>query len=264
MQNGTSRRAFARAIAALGTATILTCTAGAATATADTGIERSGQTTTPAVYIRYLSSPKFANDESAARTLSEFKGLSAAGKEKYLDYLNEREVLEAFLLATSEAEPGSDPAAAPTARTTTVEKSTSSFNGDVVVVAEQEATFTPDATAGAQARGKLSRGTWETKYSHSQKILGVTVTRLSVWVNYYTNGSKITRVNFAECGKRNFNAAVAISNSVPRHWKDGSYANGSVVWEGSIIYKGFGVSIDKRQKVWANEYGFRGGYLKNL
>ncbi|MBW8738086.1 MAG: hypothetical protein JF621_13495 [Streptomyces turgidiscabies] len=264
MQNGTSRRAFARAIAALGTATILTWTAGAATAIAETGIERSGQTTTPAVYIRYLSSPKFANDEAAARTLSEFKGLSAAGKEKYLDYLNDPKVLEALILATSEAEPGSDPAAAPTARATAVEESTSSFNGDVVVVAEQEATFTPDAAAGAQARGKLSRGTWETKYSHSQKILGVTVTRLSVWVNYYTNGSKITRVNFAECGKRNFNAAVAISSSVPKHWLDGSYANGSVVWEGSIIYKGFGVSIDKRQQVWANESGFRGGYLKNL
>jgi hypothetical protein len=140
----------------------------------------------------------------------------------------------------------------------------------VVIEGEQEATFTPDTTEAAPGesaeatRGKLSRGTWESKYTFNQKILGVTVTRLSVWVNYYTNGSKITKVNFADGGKRNFNAAVSISKSTPKHWKDGSYANGSVVWEGSIIYKGFGVNIDKRQKVWANEYGYRGGYLKNI
>ncbi|MFB7090476.1 hypothetical protein [Streptomyces sp. NPDC056296] len=90
------------------------------------------------------------------------------------------------------------------------------------------------------------------------------MTKLSVWVNYYTNGNKITKVNFADGGKRNYNGAVTISKGVPKHWKDGSYANGSVVWEGNIVFKGFGVSIDKREKVWANEYGYRGGYLKNI
>lgn len=256
-----NRHTVTRAIAALGTAAILAGTAQTA-ANADTGTSRSAETATPAAYINYLTASK---DAGAAQTLSDFKGLSAPDQEKYLDYLNDPKVLEAFLQEAAESEPGAEPKTATAARTMAAEDSTSLFDGDVVVEAAQESTFTPDTTAGVQAaRGNLPKGTWESKYTHSQKILGVTVTKLSVWVNYYTNGSRITKVNFADGGKRNFNAAVAISMGVPKAWKDGSYANGSVVWEGSIVYKGFGVSIDKRQKVWANQTGYRGGYLKNI
>ncbi|MFI9202331.1 hypothetical protein [Streptomyces sp. NPDC053048] len=245
-----NRRTAARTIAALGTAAILAGgTMGTATAadTAGTGTTRNAQTATPAAYITYLSASR---EEGAAQTLKEFKALPVAKQNKYLDYLNDPKVLKALM----EDAPRADRA----------ESRTSMFDGDVVVESRQQATFAPDAPAGSAALGKLSRGTWESWYQASQKILGVTVTKLKVWVNYYTDGNKITRVNFADGAKRNFNAAVSISMGVPKAWKDGSYANGSVVWEGSIIYKGFGIQIDKRQKVWANEYGYRGGYLKNI
>ena len=259
MQNSTTRRAVAKAVAVLGTAAIVAGTVGTASANAD--VARSSQTATPAAYISYLAS---SNEAGSAQTLRDFKALSSSEQEKYLDYLNNPEVFKALMEDASE--PATDTVAS--AKSVATNDTTSLFGGDVVVESEHESTFTPDSTsdstAGVQAKRKLSRGTHESTYTHTQKILGVTVTKLSVWVNYYTNGSKITKVNFADGGKRNYNAAVSISMGVPKAWKDGSYANGSVVWEGSIIYKGFGVSIDKRQKVWANEYGYRGGYLKNI
>ncbi|MFG3079575.1 hypothetical protein [Streptomyces parvulus] len=264
MQTSTSRRRVARSIAVLGAVAIVAGTAVTSVAADDHAATRSGQTATPAAYISYLAS---SSEEGAAQTLSDFKGLPAAEQEKYLDYLNNPEVFRALM--EDAPEPTQDttagPQSAPAEDTTT-----SLFGGDVVVESEHESTFTPDtkpepgSSAEAARKRKLSRGTWESTYSHTQKIFGVTVTKLSVWVNYYTNGSKITKVNFADGGRRNYNASVSISKGVPKHWKDGRYANGSVVWEGNIVFKGFGVSIDKREKVWANEYGYRGGYLKNI
>ena len=37
-----------------------------------------------------------------------------------------------------------------------------------------------------------------------------------------------------------------------------------MIWEGSIIYQGFGIEIDKRHHVTANANGFKRGYLKNV
>lgn len=245
-----NRRTAVRAIAALGTAAILaggTATAATAATGGGSAPARSAKTATPAAYVKYLGA---SHEEGAAQTLKEFKGLSTAKQQKYLDYLNDPKALKALLTETSR--PG---AAA---------RSTSLYKGDVVLEGKHTATFRPDAVNELAAKGKLSRGTWETTYTASQKIFGITVTKLKVWVNYYTDGNLIRQVNFADGAKRNFNAAVSISMSVPKAWQSGPYAHGSVNWEGSIIYKGFGIQIDKRQEVWANEYGYQGGYLKNI
>ncbi|MER7753327.1 hypothetical protein [Kitasatospora sp. NPDC097643] len=83
-------------------------------------------------------------------------------------------------------------------------------------------------------------------------------------MDYYTNGHRITKVDHADCAKRNFNAAVSISHSVPKASLYGGEANGEVISEGSIIYKGFGIEIDKRHHVVADADGFKSGYLKNV
>ncbi|WP_159769189.1 hypothetical protein [Streptomyces sp. HM190] len=266
-------------MAALGSAVIiagLTQTANAASA--DTKPTRTPETATPVDYIAYLAHQSANGAAGAGEALQAFRGLSSAAKETYLDHLNNPAALEALLQAVGEAEPDPDPetasapvsATAAVGETKTVATTTASktlADGDIVIETTQEATFTPDPDdipGPTQPSGKLRRGTWESTYRVTQRIFGVPVTRLSVWVNYYTNGNKITRVNHADGGKRNFNAAVAITKSLPKAWKSGSYANGSVGWEGSIVFKDFGITIDKRQKVYANEYGFRGGYLKNI
>lgn len=239
----------------------------------DTSPARSNETASVSEYMAYLAWKTASQEPGAADALSKFKALSPPDKEKYLDYLNNPKALEALLQEAAEGEPGTDTPTVSTAAANTtaagVTSSTPLFGGDIVIETAQESTFTPDPDGPTPAReaqaagGKLRKGTWESKFTASQKILGVTVTKLSVWVNYYTNGNKITKVNFADGGKRNYNAAVALTKSIPKAWMDGSYANGSIIWEGSIVFKDFGISIDKRQKVWANAYGFRGGYLKN-
>ncbi|OIJ69597.1 hypothetical protein [Streptomyces mangrovisoli] len=197
-----------------------------------------------------------SKESGAADTLKQFDGLAHDDQVKFLDYTEDPDNLKALLHEAADV-----PAAG-----TTTHSITSLSGGDVQITADSNADFTPDTSGGgdSSAAARLHRGWWDTTYTVSQKILGVTVTRLSLWVNYYTNGSSITKVDHADCGKRNFNAAVAIGHGTPKAWLAGGTANGEVVWEGSIVYKGFGVEIDKRHHVAADARGFKSGYLKNI
>ncbi|MEU8591755.1 hypothetical protein AB0C59_32930 [Streptomyces sp. NPDC048664] len=197
-----------------------------------------------------------SKEPGAGDTLKQFQALSHDQEVKFLDYSEDQDNLKALL----------DEAADVPTPGTPMHSITSLGGGDVDITADSDATFTPDTASGldAAAAGRLHRGWWNTTYTVSQKIFGVTVTKLSLWVEYYTNGSSITKVDHADCGKRNFNAAVSIGHGVPKAWLASGNANGEVVWEGSIIYKGFGIEIDKRQHVTADAWGYKGGYLKNI
>ncbi|WP_327284804.1 MULTISPECIES: hypothetical protein [unclassified Streptomyces] len=203
----------------------------------------------------YENSLKNSTEPEAAATLKEFDALAHDKKIKFLDYTEDPENLKALLQEAADVpEAGKS-----------VHSLVNLKDGDVQIQADSDATFKPDADVdGVAAGGKLSRGWWETTYSVKQKILGVTVTKLSLWVNYYTNGSSITKVDHADCAKRNYNAAVSIGHSVPKAQLASGTAIGEVIWEGSIIYRGFGIEIDKRHQVKANAYGFKSGYLKNI
>ncbi|MFD7877397.1 hypothetical protein ACFV5G_25390 [Streptomyces sp. NPDC059766] len=204
----------------------------------------------------YEASLTDSKESGAADTLKQFQSLSHDDQIKFLNYAEDPDNLKALLGQAADV-----PAAG-----TPMHSITSLGGGDVQISADSDATFTPDTSTGddAVAAGKLHRGWWDTTYTVKQKILGVTVTKLSLWVNYYTNGSSITKVDHADCGKRNFNAAVAIGHGTPKAWLGSGNANGEVVWEGSIVYKGFGVEIDKRHHVTADAWGFKNGYLKNV
>ncbi|MER6556535.1 hypothetical protein ABT300_02040 [Streptomyces sp. NPDC001027] len=235
--------------------------AGSVTASAATTAERSGKTASPSIYIKYLSTQinlaiGRGQDTTVERAgLGAFKALTPENQEKYLDYLNESSVMDALLAEAAEPGGGST-------RTTF----TSMNGGDVVIETVEEASFTPDPADGGiePLATRLRKGTWETTYTVKQKVLGVTVTKLSLWVDYYTNGSKVTQSLNAGAGKRNINPGVSISNSPPKHWLSGGVSTAETVWEGSIIFKGFGVSIDKRHRVSANENGFKSGSVKNI
>ncbi|MFB7090477.1 hypothetical protein [Streptomyces sp. NPDC056296] len=156
MQN-TNRRTVARAIAVLGAIAIVAGTGGTSATADERATTRSGQTATPAAYISYLAS---SSEEGAAQTLGDFKGLSAAEQEKYLDYLNNPDVFKALMQDAPEPTPDT---AARVQSAVAEDTTTSLFGGDVVVESEHESTFTPDTkpgtAAGAQAaKRKLSGG----------------------------------------------------------------------------------------------------------
>ncbi|MET9963022.1 hypothetical protein ABZ128_28815 [Streptomyces sp. NPDC006326] len=246
MSMATTRRLAATALAGIATAALL----GTGTANASI-ISPDGMR-----IAAYENSLKNSTEPEAAATLQQFDALTHDKKVKFLNYSEDPENLKALLQEVADV-----PEAG-----TSVHQLVNLKDGDVQIEADSEATFKPDdaEAAAVAARGKLSRGWWETTYSVKQKILGVTVTKLSLWVNYYTDGSKITKVDHADCGKRNYNAAVSIGHSVPKAQLASGTAIGEVIWEGSIIYKGFGIEIDKRHQVKANAYGFKSGYLKNI
>ncbi|MFJ6719665.1 MULTISPECIES: hypothetical protein [unclassified Streptomyces] len=204
----------------------------------------------------YQNSLKSSTEEGAADALRDFDALGHDKQVKFLNYAEDPENLKALLEEVADVPTDGTPS----------HSLVNLKNGDVQIAGDSEATFTPDAgdLSGVSAAGKLHAGWWDTTYTVRQKIFGITITKLSVWVNYHTNGSKIDKVDHADCGKRNFNGAVSIGHGVPKAQLADGNAIGQVVWEGSIIYKGFGVEIDKRQQVVANAYGFKSGYLKNI
>ncbi|GHB43306.1 hypothetical protein GCM10010347_10640 [Streptomyces cirratus] len=206
----------------------------------------------------YQNSLKSSTEEGAADALRDFDALTHDKQVKFLNYAEDPENLKALLEEVADVPETANPAP--------VHQLVNLKGGDVQIASDSEAAFTADAgdASGISAAGKLHAGWWDTTYTVRQKIFGITITKLSVWVNYHTNGSKIDRVDHADCGKRNFNGAVSIGHGVPKAQLASGNAIGQVVWEGSIIYKGFGVEIDKRQQVVANAYGFKSGYLKNI
>ncbi|MEU3048619.1 hypothetical protein ABZ705_19285 [Streptomyces sp. NPDC006984] len=245
----------------------LVATAAALLTPLDAGVANAAEasetpTSSPAAYINYLEN---TSEIGADQTLKDFKALDAIHQKRYLNYLNDPDVFEDLL---EEAADGSAPpntkSLSDTGKLSTTDSATSE-GGDIVLEKETNATFVPDAPLKGQLGTQaLSRGTWTSHYTVSQKIFGITVTKLKAEVNYYTTGRKVTRVNWANGQVRNFNAVVAISKGIPKAWLSGGTAYGQVTWEGSIVYKGFGIQLDKVHRVWANHNGYQGGYLRNV
>ncbi|MGW3122235.1 hypothetical protein ACWDBW_34755 [Streptomyces sp. NPDC001107] len=198
---------------------------------------------TPGAYIAYLES---SSQEGAKETLSEFKALSPEVQKKFIGYLNDPETVKEFL------EQAGDLEVTPSVRST---RSVSTHGGDVVYTSTVE-----DTQAGL---ARTSRGTHEYKFGPSAKIFGITIMRLSLWVNYFYDGSKITKVNFADSAVKNISGFGDITGKAVA-WMDGGFANGQIVWHGSFGYKDLSAELDKREKVWTNANGHSGAYLKNI
>ncbi|NEC19934.1 hypothetical protein [Streptomyces parvus] len=63
----------------------------------------------------------------------------------------------------------------------------------------------------------------------------------------------------------NYNVGVSISHEPEDQWISGAgNALAYVTWHGNTIYKGFGVSLDKRHHLRCDETGLRYHYLKNV
>lgn len=200
------------------------------------------QVPTAAEYTTWLKSQ---NSTSATATATAFNALSVANKDKFLHYLVDGDVLAAYE-AAADSDPGTYTLA----------------GGDVVIEVEQGAAPTT-ATAGVSAQG--TAGDWSCWYNVKQKILGVTITRLNFKEWYHSTSTKVDKVYNAAASHTNYNIGVSISHEPEEQWISAAgNALAYVTWHGSIIYRGFGINIDKRHHLRCDETGIRYYYLKNV
>ncbi|MGV9885256.1 hypothetical protein [Streptomyces sp. NPDC003006] len=239
----------------LSAAAILVSTAAQASATGATQAEAelNDPAATPASYISYL---RHSHEEGAADALKGFQQLTPTEQQKFIGYLHDPAVLKSFLDKTTGQRNGVS------AYSRSASSTSSLHNGDVTI--KQERTI---SGISAAARKPLPRGNHEAKYTTHLKLLGVKVMKLSLWVNFHSNGRDITKANYADAGKRNLTGVISISKGTPKkslskwgwcqggHCSRGHNVDASVVWEGSIAFKGSNFQIDKKQWMRANVYG---------
>jgi len=197
-------------------------------------------------------SKKAKTDSLAKEAYADFQKLSPQKKQKLVNYLQDEKILKELLNQTDSTKNGTKKL----------------YNGDVQIdTVVSQTSASPSVQASLQATSTVSAAA--TKYrkatiTHSQKILGVTVTKLTSWVNYTHNGTKVTGVSSNGASARNLNIAVSIDDKVSKPWKTSTRAYSVTTWKGYAIYKGFGIRLDKEQQVWGDNKNRTGGYLKNI
>ncbi|NEC87763.1 hypothetical protein [Streptomyces sp. SID12501] len=225
--------------------------------------ERSDHSANPAAYANYL---RHSPQEGAADALKKFQHLTQAEQNKFIGYLHDPALLKSLLDKTA------DQGSQLTASSRNASSTTSLRNGDVTIGKERTI-----SGLSAAAKKPLPSGNHTVKYNAYLKFFGITVIKLSLWVDFHSNGRDITKVNSANAGKKNLSGVINISKGVPQkslskwkwckngHCTEGHNADASVIWEGTIVFKGSTFQIDKEQWMRANVYGSLINYsLKNV
>ncbi|MFI9774333.1 hypothetical protein ACIHCV_06380 [Streptomyces sp. NPDC051956] len=252
--------------AALGTLAILAGTAAQASASGPSQTEaRQGDpAASPAAYANYL---RQSHEEGATDTLTAFQHLTRSEQNKFVGYLHDPALLKTFLDRTTDQGSGIS------AYSRNSSDSTSLHNGDVTI--GQQRSISGLSTTASRP---LPRGNHTVSYTTYMKIHGVKIIKLKLWVNFHSNGRDITKANYADAGKKNLSGVISISKGTPKkglgQWgfcrrghacTHGHNAVASVVWEGSVGYRGSVWQIDKKQSMTANIYGRLADYsLKNV
>ncbi|MFD9539258.1 hypothetical protein [Streptomyces sp. NPDC060022] len=165
-------------------------------ATADqTGTDGAAAMNTESEYVEFLEEQGSAE---ARETLSGFKALPAEDKSKFLNYLDDPEILTAFLDESSGDSVREDSDVPETMEARQVTK----YNQDVSFVREARV-----STEASMAATPSASWTNKATYSFSQKMFGVTITKFTVWVRYQATrtGYKVLKVHNSGSSLRNFN-----------------------------------------------------------
>lgn len=214
---------------------------------------------TPASYEAYLVEQVELGDSEAQGTLDEFQTLSEGEQEQFITYLNDPQrgqELGEFLSDVADVDT-IDEEAYETELTKTSE------NGDVVLEAtsgieEVETPPTTDEELSDPSARYYDRSAW---YMVSDRIMGVTVTTVKIGVNYRTTSSRVTKVYSGWASHANRVPFLEYSHGVVNKWisaNPGNNAHAETIWQGQ--WKG--IAWDGRQRIWADQDGFKGGYLK--
>ncbi|KOG31820.1 hypothetical protein AQJ84_39750 [Streptomyces resistomycificus] len=235
------------------TAAALAMAAVPATASAD------DTATTPEGYEQYLVTQVELGDSDAQQTLDEYQTLSDSEKEQFVTYLDDPErgqELGDFLSDATDVDSINEEA-----YETELRKETE--GGDVVLEAtsgieEVETAPTTDEELSDPSARYYDRSAW---YSVSDKIMGVTVTTVKIGVNYRTTSSRVTKVYSGWASHKNRVPFLEYSHGIVSKWisaNPGNNAHAETIWQGE--WKG--IAWDGRQRIWADQDGFKGGYLK--
>ncbi|WP_329224847.1 hypothetical protein OHB07_00580 [Streptomyces sp. NBC_00111] len=214
--------------------------------------------TTPAGYEEYLNNQVEFGVDGASETLGDFQELSSSDQESFMDLLNDPQrgqELGDFLSDTAGGVIDEENFE------TQMTKETE--GGDVVLTAEIDV---KDNVAAPDPDDDLSDPsvTYKDKtitYSVYDKIFGVKVTRVTVGVNYRYSSSRVSKVYSGFASHKNFVPFSDFSHGVVSKWISANPANNAhaeTVWQGTWA----GFDWDARQRVWADQAGFKGGYLK--
>ncbi|MET9507819.1 hypothetical protein ABZX62_04945 [Streptomyces flavidovirens] len=247
--NGTRARASFRRSNSAALLIATTVAAGLLTSTGSAQAAPGGDPTdvySPAGYSAYLQEQTAAAPE-AKEVLDGFKALSAGDKKKFLEYLQDPEVLKA---AVDEAE-----GTVELAEGQTVAREEVKINEDVSLVSELTERKAPLAAASGWDRTAT--------YNHITKVMGVKVTKMSVWVRYHAKRGAATKVYNSGSAKQNFNPGVVLSAENARPWVASGKAHAETVWEGNLTALGGFMQVDKRQHITAAWDGSWTGTLKN-
>ncbi|MFE0105919.1 hypothetical protein [Streptomyces sp. NPDC059009] len=261
------------AVAVLGGTATEVFAADAATVTKQTvtqqaTAQQSDPAATPAAYVTYL---RHSHEEGAADTLKKFKNLTRVQQHKYLGYLHDPALFKAFLDKGTAAQGKGISVHSQNASSTT-----SLRGGDVTM--GQERTFSGLDAAAKKRKKPLPRGAHSVKYNAYVKYFGIKAIRLTLKVNFHSNGRDIDKMYKAEATKRNLSGVISLDHKKTKQWRskwmwcpvgkpcsNGHNANASVIWEGSVVMKGSTFQLDKKQKAQGNIYGRLSNYsLKNV
>ncbi|MFB6426396.1 hypothetical protein ACFCXC_35840 [Streptomyces microflavus] len=239
-------------------------------------------TDSPASYIAWLQ----AQGSTASATLSAYQALPADKQEAFLGYIESPEIHAQFAdFVSSDPQagpegqvlhpqwdpntsaistaPGDAPAnpfpvgvdVAASATGTSVETKTID-NGNVQMEAVRGTTNVL-GTSVTPTAGKA--GDWHAWYKVSDKIFGIKVTEVKIWVDYRTNTTRVTKVYLANGSHRNFVPGSGFSKGPAKKWISAAgNAHGQIVWDATFL----GHEWSAVQHIWANEYGYQGGSLK--
>lgn len=101
-----------------------------------------------------------------------------------------------------------------------------------------------------------------TFFSVSQKIFGITITKLGQNFIYQVQGNSVISTKACTTYATNYNFVVSLTEDTS-HWLWGSRGVCETTWHGHIIVKRFGIRIDKIQHLEVNSQGFYDGWLVN-
>jgi hypothetical protein len=234
------------------TAAALAMAAMPATASAEDG-------TTPESYEQFLVTQIELGDTEAQETLDEYQQLTDGEKEQFVTYLDDPQrgqELGDFLSDATDVDSINEED-----YETELRKETE--NGDVVLEATSaiEEVETPPTTDEELSDPSARYYDRSASFWVTDTILGVNVTTVKIGVNYRTTSSRVTKVYSGWASHKNRVPFLEYSHGRVSTWisaNPGNNAHAETIWQGE--WKG--IAWDGRQRIWADQDGFKGGYLK--
>jgi hypothetical protein len=225
-----------------------------ATAVGFAPVTASAESSDVATYRKTLAAQ--ADDSAgAASVLRQFDDLDKADQQKFVELATDPDVLTSALGSADQKASG--------------KRTTALAGGDVEVtvenVSKKSSAKGSAGTTADKGSTKAASTLWDvrTESWFSQKILGITVTKLVQEYYYQTRNGNVVSSKSCIDSHVNYNAAVAISSNTS-HSTWGNHGQCTTIWTGNIVFKGFGIDMDKKQYLEVDGSGVYSKYLENV